>query len=138
MRALIAIALVVLPILGHAFAQGSSVPPGSIRGDVFAKGTNRKTAVLPEARIVLRRPITKETGLDAQGAFAVDSLSLGTYQIEPNAPGFSAVLTVEVCAGPSSPVQIEMNVAAATSTRSPQRTPLKAMDCAFSRNVHHA
>jgi len=138
MRALIGIALVILPFLGHAFAQGSSVPPRSIRGDVFAKGTNRKTAVLPEARIVLRRPITKEAGLDAQGAFAIDRLSLGTYQIEPNAPGLSAVPRVDVCAGPSSTVQIEMNVAATTSTRSPQRTPLKAMDCAFSRKVHHA
>jgi hypothetical protein len=138
MRALIGIALVILPFLGHAFAQGSSVPPGSIRGDVFAKGTNRKTAVLPEARIVLRRPITKETGLDARGAFAVDNLSLGTYQIEPNAPGLSAVLIVDVCAGSSSTVQIEMNVAATTSSKSPQRTPLKAMDCAFSRKVHHA
>jgi hypothetical protein len=138
MRALIAIALVILPVLGHAFVQGNSVPPGSIRGDVFAKGTNRKTAVLPEAQIVLRRPITKETGLDAQGAFAVDNLSLGTYQIEPNAPGLSAVLTVDVCTGPPSTVQIEMNVAATTSSKSPQRKPLKAMDCAFSRKVHHA
>jgi hypothetical protein len=138
MRALIGIALVVLPFLSHAFAQGSSVPPGSIRGDVLAKGTNRKTAVLPEARIVLHRPITKETGLDAQGAFAVDSFSLRTYQIEPNAPGLSAVLTVDVCAGPSSTVQIEMNVAAATSARSTPRTPLKAVDCAFSRKVQHA
>jgi hypothetical protein len=138
MRALIGIALVILPFLGHAFARGSSVPPGSIRGDVFAKGTNRKTAVLPEARTVLRRPITKETGLDAKGAFAIGSLPQGTYDIEASAPGLSAVLTVDVCAGPSSPVQIEMNVAAATSTRSPQRTPLKAMDCTFSRKVHHA
>jgi hypothetical protein len=138
MRALIGIALAILPFLGHAFARGSSVPPGSIRGDVFAKGTNRKTAVLPEARIVLRRRITRGTGLDAQGAFAVDNPSLGTYQVEPNAPGLSAVLTVDVCADPSSIVQIEMNVAATTSTRSPQRTPLKAMDCAFSRKVHHA
>jgi hypothetical protein len=137
MRALIGIALVILPFLGHAFAQGSSVPPGSIRGDVFAKGTNRKTAVLPEARTVLRRPMTKETGLDTKGAFAFDSLPQGTCEIEANALGLSAVLTVDVCASPSSPVQIEMNVAAANDTGSAQGTPLKVMNCAFSRKVHH-
>jgi hypothetical protein len=54
MRALIGITLMILPFLGHAFAQGSSVPPGSIRGDVFAKGTNREAAVLSEAQIALR------------------------------------------------------------------------------------
>jgi hypothetical protein len=136
MRTLIGIALVILPVLGHAFAQGSSVPPGSIRGDVFAKGTNRKTAVLPEARIVLRGPVTRETESDAQGAFAIDGLPRGTYEIEANAPGLYVALAVEV--GTSSTVPVEMNVAAVTSTTSPQLTRLKAMDCAFSRKVVHA
>jgi hypothetical protein len=47
-------------------------------------------------------------------------------------------LAVEVTAGTSSTVPVEMNVAAVTSTTSPQLTRLKAMDCAFSRKVHHA
>jgi len=45
---------------------------------------------------------------------------------------------MEVSAGTSSTVPVEMNVAAVTSTMSPQLTRLKAMDCAFSRKVHHA
>jgi len=138
MRRLIGIALAILLLLGLSFAQGSSSAPGSIRGDVFTKGTNGEPAVLPDARIVLHGPINKETESDAQGAFAIDGLLSGTYQIEANAPRLYAALAVEVSAGTSSTGPGEMNVAAVTSTTSPQLTPLKAMDCAFSRKVHHA
>ena len=136
MRTLIGIALAILLLLGLGFAQGSS--PGSIRGDVFTKGTNGEPAVLPGARIVLRGLITKETESDTQGAFAIDGLPPGTYEIEANAPGLYAALAVEVRAGTSSTVPVEMNLAAVTSPTSPQLTRLKAMDCAFSRKVHHA
>jgi len=138
MRTLIGIALAILLLLGLGFAQGSSPALGSIRGDVFTKGTNGEPAVLPGARIVLRGLITKETESDTQGAFAIDGLPPGTYEIEANAPGLYAALAVEVRAGTSSTVPVEMNVAAVTSTTSPQLTRLKAMDCAFSRKVHHA
>ena len=138
MRTLIGIALAILLFLGLGFAQGSSLPPGSIRGDVFTKGTNGEPAVLPGVLIVLHGPITEETESDVKGAFAVDGLPLGTYQIEANAPGLYAALAVEVRAGKSSTVPVEMNVAAVTGTMSPQLIRLKAMDCAFSRKVHHA
>jgi hypothetical protein len=117
----VSILLFVLP----AFAQSGSIPCGSITGDVFTKGTN-----------VLHGPITKETESDAQGAFAVDSLSPGIYDIEASALDLYAALTVEVSAGTSSTVPVEMNVAAVTSTT--QLTRLMAMDCAFSRKVQHA
>ena len=143
MRTSIGIDLAILLLLGLGFAQGSSLALGSIRGDVFTKGTNGEPAVLPAARIVLRGPITKETEWDAQGAFAIDGLPPGTYEIEANAPGLYAALAVEVRAGTSSTgtsstVPVEMNVAAVTNTTAPQLTRLKAMDCAFSRKVHHA
>jgi hypothetical protein len=138
MRTLTGIALPILLLLGLGFAQGSSPALGSIRGDVFTKGTNGEPAVLPGARIVLRGPITEETESDTQGAFAIDGLPPGTYQIEANAPRLYAAFAVEVSAGASSTVPVEMNVAAVTSTTSPQLTRLKAMDCAFSRKVHHA
>jgi hypothetical protein len=99
-----------------AFAQTGSTASGSIRGDVFTKGTNGELAVLPGVLIVLHGPITKETESDAKGAFAVDGLSPGTYQIEANAPGLYAALAVEVGTGTSSTVPVEMNVAAVTST----------------------
>ena len=104
--------LFVLP----AFAQNGSIASGSIRGDVFTKGSNGEPAVLPGVLIVLHGPITKETESDAKGAFAVDGLSPGTYQIEANAPGLYAALAVEVGTGTSSTVPVEMNVAAVTST----------------------
>ncbi len=131
---IVSILLFVLP----AFAQNGSIVSGSIRGDVFTKGTNGEPAVLPGVLIVLHGPITKETELDAKGAFTVAGLPPGTYQIEANAPGLYAALAVEVRAGTSSTVPVEMNVAAVTCTMSPQLTRLKAMDCAFSRKVHHA
>jgi hypothetical protein len=124
--------------LGLSFAQGNSPAFGSMRGDVFTKGTKGETAVLPGVGIVLHDPITKETESDAQGAFAVDSLPQGMYAIEATPRGLYAALTVEVSAGTSSTVPVEMNMAAVTSTTSPQLTRLKAMDCAFSRKVHHA
>jgi hypothetical protein len=93
---------------------------------------------LPGVLISLHEPITKETESDAKGAFAVDGFPPGTYQIEANASRVYAALAVEVSAGTSSTVPVEINVAAVTSTTSPQLTRLKAMDCAFSRKMHNA
>jgi len=128
----VSILLLVLP----AFAQSGSTASGSIRVDVFTKGTNGEPAVVLGAQMVLRGPLTRETESDAQGAFAIDGLPRGAYEIEANAPGLYVALAMEV--GTSSTVPVEMNVAAVTSTTSPQLTRLKAMDCAFSRKVHHA
>jgi len=132
MRTLIEIAL----LLGFGFAQGSSPALGLLRGDVFTKGTNGEPAVLPGARIVLRRPITKETEWDTLGAFAIDGLPPGTYEIVANAPRLYAAIAVEVSGCTSSTVPVEMN--AVTSTTSTQLTRLKAIDCAFGRKMHHA
>jgi hypothetical protein len=110
MRTWIGIALTMLLFLRLVFAQGSSPTVGSITGDVFTKGTNGEPAVLPGARIVLHGPITKEAKSDAQGAFAIDGLPPGTYQIEANALGLSGGLAVEVTAGTSSTAPLEMNV----------------------------
>ena len=136
MRALIVIALVILPFLGHASAQGSSAAAGSITGDVFPKGSNGEPAVLPGALVVLRGPITRGSGSGVKGAFVIDSLAPGTYQIKANAPELYPALAVEVSAGRSSTVPVEIIVSAVTSTTSPQVTRLKAMDYAFSRKVH--
>src|SRR5882672_594847 len=116
MRAWIANAVSILLFVLPAFAQNGSIASGSIRGDVFTKGTNGEPAVLPGVLIVLRGPITKETESDAKGAFAVDGLPPGNYQIEANAPSLYAALAVEVSTGTSSAVSVEMNVAAVNST----------------------
>jgi hypothetical protein len=116
MREWIAYFLLILLFVLPAFAQTGSTASGSIRGDVFTKGTNGEPAVLPGALIVLHGHITKETESDAKGAFAVDGLPPGTYQIEANAPGLYASLAVEISAGTSSTASVEMNVAAVTST----------------------
>src|SRR6266404_4344461 len=117
---IVSILLFVLP----AFAQNGSTASGSIRGEVFTKGTNGEPAVLPGVVIVLRGLITKETESDTQGAFAIDALPPGTYEIEANASRLYAALAVEVSAGTPSTVPVEMNVAAVTSPTSPQLTRL--------------
>jgi hypothetical protein len=99
-----------------AFAQSDSAASGSIRGDVFTKGTNGEPAVLPRTRIVLRGPMTKETESDAQGAFAIDGLPPGTYEIEANAPGLTGGLAVEVTPGTSSSIAVEMNLTTVSDT----------------------
>jgi hypothetical protein len=109
-------ALSIMLFLGLGFAQGNSPALGSIRGDVFTKGTNGEPAVLPSVRIVLHGPITKETESDAQGAFAIDGLPAGIYQVEANAPGLSGGLAAEVTAGTSSTVRLEMNVTMVSNT----------------------
>src|ERR1700688_49795 len=116
MRTLIGSALSILLFLGVGFAQGSSPAAGSIRGDVFTKGTNGEPAVLPSVRIVLHGPITKETESDGQGAFAIDSLPPGTYEIEANARGLSGGLAVEGTPGASSTVPLEMKVTMVSHT----------------------
>src|SRR5258708_29393583 len=98
----VSILLFVLP----AFAQNGSIASGSIRGDVFTKGANGEPAVLPGVRIVLHGPITKETESDAQGAFAIDSLPPGTYEIEANAPRLSGGLAASVTPSPSSTIPL--------------------------------
>ena len=115
MRAWVAYVVSILLFVLPAFAQSGSTSSGSIRGDVFTQGTNGEPAVLPGVLIVLHGPISKETESDAKGAFAVDGLPPGTYQIEANAPGLYAALAMEVSAGTSSTVPVEMNVAAVTS-----------------------
>ena len=135
MRTLIGIALAILLFLRLGFAQGSSPAPGSIKGDVFAKGTNGEPAVLPRVRIVLHGPITKETESDALGAFAIDGLPPGTYQIEVNAPGLSGGLSLEVAAGTSSTVPLEMTVTAVSNTVNVTATEDLVADESAQRNT---
>ncbi len=116
MRTLIGIALANLLLLALGFAQGSSPALGSIRGEVFTKGSNGEPAVVPGAQIVLRGAITKETESDTQGAFAIDGLPPGTYQIEANAPSLSGGLSLQVTPGTSSIVSLEMNVTTVNNT----------------------
>src|SRR3954468_23117896 len=104
MRKSVADVVSILRFVLPAFAQGSSTASGSITGDVFTKGTNGELAVSPGALIVLHGPITKETESDAKGAFALDGLPRGTYQIEANVPGLYAAFAVEVSARTSSTV----------------------------------
>jgi|SRR6516165_8876312 hypothetical protein len=137
MRALIGIVLVVLPFVGQSSAQASSAAPGTIRSEVFTKGTNGEPAVMTGVLTVIREFTSKEIELCAKGAFAVDSLTPGTCQIEAN-PSLYAALAVTVSADTPSTIPVEKSVSALIRPTSAELTRLKAKDCAFSRNEYHA
>jgi hypothetical protein len=91
--------LSILLLVGLGFVHGPSSPPGSIRGDVITKETSGEPVALLVTLIVLRGLLTRETGWDAMGAFAVDSPFLAANQIEATAPCLYTALATEVSAG---------------------------------------
>jgi hypothetical protein len=114
-RKILLIVFSTLLLLVRGFAEGNPVAPGSIRGEVVTKTRNGEPAVLPDARIVLHGPTKKETQSDARGAFAIDGLPPGIYDIEASAPGLNATLTVDVQPGTTSVVSIELGMASVAS-----------------------
>jgi len=115
-RKILLIVFSTLVLLVGCFAEGKPATPGSIRGAVVTKTQNGEPAVLPDARIVLHGPINKETQSDARGAFAIDGLPPGIYDIEASAPGLNTTLTVEVKPGTTSIAPIELGMATVAST----------------------
>jgi hypothetical protein len=89
---------------------------GSIRGEVVTAAGDGEPAVLPHARIVLHGPANKETESDAQGAFVVDGLPPGIYDIEASAPGLTSTLSAEVKPGAAVQVPITLTIASVTNT----------------------
>ena len=116
MQRMLWVAFWSLVLLVRGLAQDAPATPGAIRGQVMTRNQNGEPAVLPHAQIVLRGPITKEAQSDASGAFAIDGLPSGTYDVEASAPGLSAALSVEVKPGAASLAPIELGMAAVAST----------------------
>jgi len=103
-------------LLVCCFAEDGPATWGSIRGEVITKTQNGEPAVLPDAHIVLHGPVNKETQSDARGAFTIDSLPPGTYDIDASAPGLNTTVTVEVNPGTATVVPIELSMATVAST----------------------
>ena len=116
MRRILLIVFSALAFVIHCFPQSGSAAPGAIRGEVVTRAQTGEPAVLPHAHIVLRGPVNKEAESDGRGAFVIDGLPPGNYDIEASAPGLNAALTVEVKPGTLSVVPIELTMAAVTNT----------------------
>jgi len=107
--------LSIAVLVASCFSKDDPTLPGSIRGEVVTVAQNGEPAVSPHARIVLQGPVNKETESDAQGAFAIDGLPPGLYNVEASAPGLNAAAAVEVKSGTSSVVPLELDIAAVKS-----------------------
>lgn len=116
MRRIFPIGFSILLLLTLCSAQDSTATQGSIRGEVVTRNQNGEPAVLPDARIVLHGPINTEAQSDASGAFAIEGLPPGMYEIEASAPGLNAVTAVELKPGTAAVVPIELDVIAVTDT----------------------
>src|SRR5262249_15268199 len=116
MRRILLTGFSTLVLLAFSFAQDRPAATGSIRGEVVTRNQNGETAVLPGARIVLHGPINKEAQSDASGAFVIDGLPPGLYEIEASAPGLNATVAIEVNSGVASVVPIELSVTSITDT----------------------
>lgn len=116
MRRISLIAFSILALAIRCLPQNGFAVPGSIRGEIVTRAENGEPAVFPNALVVLHGPVNKEAQSDAQGAFAIDGLPPGTYDIEASAPGLKAALAVEVKSGTASVVPIELSVAAVMDT----------------------
>jgi len=116
MRRILLAGFSTLVLLTCSLAQNGLATTGSIRGETVTRNQNGETAVLPDARIVLHGPINKEAQSDASGAFVIDGLPPGLYEIEASAPGLNAVDSVEVNPGAASVTSIELSVATVTDT----------------------
>lgn len=116
MRRILMAGVSTLVLLSFSFAQADRETMGSIRGQVVTRNQDGETAVLPDARVVLHGPTNKEAQSDASGAFAIDGLPPGQYEIEASAPGLKANVEVEVEAGSGAVVPIELSVATVADT----------------------
>ena len=128
MRRASQIAFSMLVLLIPCFSQDGTAAPGSIRGEVVTKDQNGEPAVLPDAHIVLHGPVNKESQSDAKGAFTIDGLPPGMYEIEATAPGLNAALTIEVRSAKASVVPIDLSVAAVTSSVTVTATDLPPIE----------
>src|SRR5262244_2170078 len=111
MRRILVLTLSTLVLLNCALAQGPAAT-GSVRGQVVTRNQNGEPAVLPNVQIVLQGPMNKDAESDESGAFAIDGLPPGLYEIEASAPGLSAMTAVEVKPGTAAVVPIELAVSA--------------------------
>ncbi len=116
MRITLTIISLALVLLVPCFPQDGPAKSGLIRVEVVTTTRDGDPAVLPDARIVLRGPMNKETRSDARGAFVIDGLPPGMYNVEASAPGLIATLVVQVKPGEASAAPMELNVATVTST----------------------
>jgi len=126
--------LSTLVIVNCALPQ-EPVATGSVRGQVVTRNQNGEPAVLPNAQIVLQGPVNKGTQSDESGAFVIDGLPPGLYEIEASAPGLSAELGVEVKAGATSVVPIELNVTVVNDTVTVAANDVPAIEESAEKNT---
>jgi outer membrane receptor protein involved in Fe transport len=84
---------------------------GSVRGDVVTVGSDGTRSFVPDASIVLHgNNISLQATANDQGTYAFASVPLGTYELNAQAPGLIGTATVQVKAGTTQDVSIQLEV----------------------------
>jgi hypothetical protein len=135
MRRIFPVGFSILMLLTFCSAKDGTATLGSIRGEVVTRNQNGEPAVLPGAHVVLHGPINKEAKSDASGAFSIEGLPPGMYDIEASAPGLNSTVTVEVKPGVTSVAPIELGIAAVTDTVTVAANDPPAMEDSSQKNT---
>ena len=98
-----------------SFAQHMLEKTGGVRGVVFTRDSNGNHSVVPDAKVYLSGAVTNETEADADGGYVFSTLPPGRYSLEAQAPGLSGMQAVEVAAGSSTDVPLEMKIESSTT-----------------------
>ena len=112
MKQRIAIALSLVLTAVHVLGQGKTEPSGSIQGVVFTREQDHARSVVPATKLLLDGPTHLETQSDPEGKFAFDAVPSGSYTITADAPGLTAIQSIEVQAGSVSQLELEMKLQA--------------------------
>ena len=84
-------------------------------GVVFTRDTDGGRAVVPGAKVLISGATASETETDAAGEYVFTALPPGSYTLRAEAPRMIAMQAVEVAAGRSMDVPLEMKVEVSTT-----------------------
>ena len=102
-------------LVSASFAQNILEKTGAVQGVVFTRDANGNHSVVPDAKIYLSGAVTNETETDATGGYAFSALRPGRYSLKAQAPGLSGMQAVEVAAGRTTDVALEMKIESSTT-----------------------
>lgn len=119
------------------FAQNRVANTDRVSGVVFTRDADGGRTVVPDAKVSISGATASETETDAAGEYIFTALPPGSYTLKAEAPGLIAMKAVEVAAGRSIDVPLEMKVETSTTVTVSARTD-GADDSAAASTIHES